>query len=287
MGKVYELYVLEGLKDIEAEEFPFSIWLPYVRLESERFRCKETGEVWHRFEGVTIYSEDDDYPEGDLIEEGEKTPEGLVCWQGKKGTVPEAGDVFRVLDGNNQVVFEEVISGNVSLYGREYMSAEKKAEFGINMVRNLEREIKSVLVAGDDGYSVYSRLKDISTGSSHSQVRLPVSFRGLNFEVAFDEYEVNTGVTLNFYHYDGESLVRSERTLSPSDKWYQVRIYAAGDEKDFISACWGLGNVSDAVVKVQGILDKSSLDSRIADAIVRSNAAQGPGLVSLDNEVIR
>lgn len=302
MGRVFELRAIGSFDGIEDENMPWSMWLPYRQVRSERFVCEETKEVWQRIFGVSVLCEDDDNPEDDLIDDFEEVPEGLICWQGKKGTVPEVGDVLRIVGPRRNVIFEEVISGDVTLHGRKYMSAEKQADFAMDLVRDLEQDVKKVLTGGDDGYFDYQRLRENSAGSSEVQERVPISLRGLNFELVLDEFSVASETIWNKYRYEDGKLVSTPHSVSPGDKWYQARIYAgdngkdtfpaswgfvAGNQKDYISVCWGVGGAAEAAVKVQGVLDnlREPVDSLLEKASARSAASAEARNVELDHEL--
>ena len=271
MGKVYELYALEGLLDMEAEELPLDIWIPYVQLESERFICKDTGEVWQRFEGATVYMEDEDYPEGDLIEEVERVPEGLVCWLGKNRETPEPGDVFRVLDRSNAVVFEETISGEARLYGRTYASAVKEGDFTRTLLLDVEQAVKSGL--GDSfGSNLcnYVALEDATVMVSLGQEKVEFTARGIPFELIVDEYETKLPCRLSFFEADGKHIHSYERNLSEGDKWVSVHYCPVRGGGPGMTVGWGIGTAENTAVKIRNILDAVtrdfSLEGRLAAA---------------------
>lgn len=276
MSKIYELYALEKLEEMHAEEMPVDIWLPYVQLESERFVCRETGEVWERFEGVTVYMEDEDYPEGDLIEENERVQEGFVCWQGKKGEVPEAGDVFRVLDEKREVVFEEVISGEERLYGWKYASAVKEGEFARDLLLDMEQALKGGF--GDSFGNNLLNYVELENRSHMDEIKneekILFNMRGIPFVMIVDEREVYTPCKLTFYEADGMHIHSYERELAAGDKWFDVRYRAVHDTGPAMCVGWGIGSSRVAAEKVKSLLDSmlhyESLDGRIADAAKRA-----------------
>ena len=126
MSNIIKVRALEDFKGMQPEEWPFHVWLPYKQINSERFISEDTKEIWHRFDSVSIFDEDD--PDDDLIEETEEFPDNIVSWLGKSGTIPAVGDTFQVLDHDNNVLFEETIHGTEALFGAKYAIAEKKAD---------------------------------------------------------------------------------------------------------------------------------------------------------------
>ena len=271
MGKIYELQAMEGLLNMEAEEMPLDIWLPYVQLESERFICKDSGEIWQRFEGVTVYMEDEDYPEGDLIEEFEKAPAGLVCWQGKKGAVPEAGDVFRVMDGNNQVVFEEVISGTTWLLGKHYACAQKEGEMTRDLLLDMEQTLKGNM--GDMFGNNLLNYAGLEEASSMEEIKYEEKIlfymRGIPFFMIVDERETHSPCRLTFYEADGMRIHGYEQELAAGDKWYEVKYRAVSDEGPAMCVGWGVGSAKEAAEKIRGLLEKP-LEEKLEEAQERS-----------------
>lgn len=277
MSKIYSLYALDNLMDFEAEEMPLDIWLPYVQLESERFICQDTGEVWHRFEGVTVYMEDEDYPEGDLLEEGVKVPEGLVCWQSKKGTLPELGDVFRVLDRDNQVVFEEVISSKTELYGKKYASAQKEGAMTRDLLLDIEQALRCGL--GDSFGNNLLNYAELEAGSHMDEIKneekVLFSVHGISFVMIVYERETHSPCKLTFYEVDGKSLHSYEQRMAAGDKWFDVCYKAANDSGPAMCVGWGIGNAQEAAKKAQRVIgtfiECRSLGDVLLDARRRAN----------------
>lgn len=279
MGKIYEIYALESLQEMEAEEMPYDIWLPYVRMESERYICKESNEVWHRFEGVTVYMEDEDYPEGDLIEETEKVFDGLVCWQGVNGTVPEFGDVFRVLDQENQVVFEETISGASRLYGRYYASAVKAGDFTREILNQIEIDLKYGL--GDtftNNLCVYVDLKALSSSQVKTgEEKVDFSARGIDFHVFVEEHTAEKAGTVKFLGCVDGKFIHNDVEMKSGDKWYEVSYNSVAGRNAGSAGMvvgWGIGSASEAVVQVREILDNSLEQNSLDARLVRAAEAQ-------------
>lgn len=290
MGKVYELYALESLLDMETEELPLSMWLPYVQLESERFLCKETGEIWHRFEGVTVYMEDEEFPEGDLLEEVEKLPDGLISWQGQKGAVPEAGDVFRVLDSNNQVVFEETISGESKLYGVSYATSIKEEPLARDLLRNVEQALKGGL--GDaftNDLCIYAALEDSQSVEAAIPEKTDFSVRGIRFVMFVEEREATAPVKLRFYDVVDGNVIDRTTNLLPGDKWYEVGYNTSAGGSAGYAVGWGLGSAKEAAEKIRVLLDKvldsPSLAGRLGDAFSRAGA-RGKDVSSVEQELL-
>lgn len=116
MSEIIKLLPIQSLNDIDTYSWPPDVWLPFVQMHSEHYICKETGDIWHRFSDILIYYEDEDYPGDDLIEDVEVLPESLVAWYNPKNKNPPVGTIFQVFDHADNIVFEELITGEEHLY---------------------------------------------------------------------------------------------------------------------------------------------------------------------------
>lgn len=251
MSRIFEVYAREALKSMEAEDLSLSMWPAYPQLESERFVCKDSDEVWHRFESVTVYTEDEYYPEGDLVKEREKVARGFVCWKGGSGTIPEIGDVFRVFDCHNQVLFEETIVFEEILHGKSYAAAEKAAPFTQHLLNELEVTLRDGL---DDTFTInqntLSALKFASSNAVSKQEKIEFVLRGIPFVLLIDEYKTHSPCTITYFDVDGQTLHGLEGELDAGDKWYKIN-YRTKNGGEFCRCIgWGIGEAKDAIPQV-------------------------------------
>ncbi len=253
---LYKMRALERLADMEGSDMPFSVWLPYTLLNSERFVFEETGEVWHRFNNVTLYVENEEYPAGDLIDETEEAAAGFVCWQRKNGRMPEVGDVFQVVDGKNQVLFEEIISDESFMFGKKYMTAEQKEPMVCERLFEMGQEFQKGLDGSfTDSFMKQRHLKEYSHLDFSGREVLPVRMRGLDFRVVVSEYEVNKDIGFNVYTHNDEGIRSQWIDLVPGDKWCEVKYAAAAEpEKTRLIGC-GLGELKAALPIITKCLD--------------------------------
>ena len=271
MSNTYRLRPIESVEGIHAEPFPFNIWLPYVQLESERFVCEDTKEIWHRFSSATCYEESDEDPEGDLLEESESLPDGLVAWLGKKGTVPEVGDVFQVLDRKNQVIFEETISGTEKLYGKNYSTAQKTSEFAWETISRLGTEIKNLL---DKDYQSSIGVDNSIRGASPKEPtyfeELTVSLRGIPFRLRVNEF----ATYLPFRRYSYETGQLGYKDIPAGHHWYQLQYYLEKDPQHMRTLGFGDGRAKDVFEKLCSVYPqarpKEPLNNRIQAASKRT-----------------
>jgi len=264
MSEVYRLYAIESFDGMLPENPPFNIWLPYVQVNSERFFCRETNEVWHRFKDVCQLSEDDDYPEGDLIEDTEELPEGLVSWHGKNGIQPKSGDVFQVYDKNNNLLFEETIHGTVMLHGRTYAIAQKMAPLCWEAIGATKDQVNDVLGAD------FKRLPDPSSSLVSVSATEPVStqsfkslIRGIPFRIQVDEYVTTADCSImnfkdNNFH---------DQPVAAGENWYIVSCMTESDSSKRERFGWGLGSGKEAILKLEKGLSSDRAKAPLAEQI--------------------
>lgn len=282
MSEVYRLYAIESFKAMGPEDLPFDIWLPYTQLNSERYLCCETNEVWHRFSDVCQYSEDDNYPEGDLVEDVASLPDGFVSWQGKDGTHPNPGDVFQVYDKNNNLLFEETIQGTAQLHGSTYAISPKMAPQCWEAVGAVKDQVKDVL--GED----FRRSPDPSASLVSVSVMEPVStqsfkslIRGIPFCMQVDEYI--TTADCSIMNFKDNSF--HDQSVAGGKHWYIVSCMTESDLTKRERIGWGIGSGKEAVLKLEKALsfstEKAPLTEQIRSAASRQSS--GPDL-SLDTK---
>ena len=267
MSDVYKLHPIEDMES----KFPFSIWLPYTHLNSERFVCEDTKKVWHRFSSVTIYSENDDYPEDDLLEDSEYLPDGIVSWQRADGKTPKIGDVFQVMDRQGKVLFEETIGGVGQLFGKNYSVAPKNGDFIWEAIHKVEASIESRLGKSysrsfDPPYS----LSKASPEGVKALEEFSVVIRGIPFNVRVEEYISSEKCRRMLY----ENGVFHDEDLPAGHHWYTIRYFMQKDPSRVRMFGYGDGTAKEVADKLRSILTqeghKSSLDAMIHSAEGRS-----------------
>jgi len=275
MANIIKVRALENFKDMVPEEMPLNIWLPHVEINSERFISHDSGEVWHRFSDVNILSEDEEYPEGDLIENTEELPSGLVSWHGTKGTVPQAGDTFQVFDNADNMLFEEAIFGNMRLYDRNYATAEKKAPFIWEAEDQMKQKVCAVLEntfkrSCDPQHSLWNASSHEPACTEH----ISTTLRGIPFRVSVQEFISEKDCEV--LEYKDEQF--NYRPFAAGSHWFMVVYSTENDPNHTRSIGWGEGTAKEAALKISKAIcknqTKSSLDTQILRASHRTSDVQ-------------
>ena len=282
MSEVYRLNAIESFDGMLPENPPFNIWLPYTQLNSERFLCRETNEVWHRFKDVCQLSEDDNYPEGDLVEDFEELPDGLVGWQGKNGAHPNPGDVFRVYDKNNNLLFEETIQGTAMLHGHTYATAEKAAPFSWEAIGETKRQAQDVL--GE----AFKCLPDPSNALVCASQPEPVStqefksrIRGIPFRILVDEYVTTSDCSIMIFKDNNFQY----QPVAAGENWYIVSCMTESDSTKRERIGWGLGSGKEAFLSLENVLSTGMAKAPLSEQIRSAASRQAAGShSSLDTE---
>ena len=267
MSNTFKIRALENFDGMAAENWPFHVWLPYVQINSERFICDETKEIWHRFSAVTVFYENDDHPDGDLIEDREDLPKGLVSWHGKSGIVPKEGDTFRVLDNNDNVIFEEVVSGTSRLYGQVYATAEKQAPFSWEEIDGMKTTVVRAL---GETFRFHRdpdpQLLAVSPQKPVNMEILSTPIRGIPFCIRIDEFVSSKDCELTEYK-DGKFLYHPFPT---GGHWYEVMYCTEKDPNYARSIGWGQGTAKEVSLRLSQALNpehiKLSLNEKIQSA---------------------
>lgn len=165
-----------------APDLPFDLWLPYEQRLSERYICEENGQVYERFQEISVLYENENDPDDDLETDMLKLPESLVAWNTTDSLT--AGTIIRVKGHDGNIIFEEKIIDTRRLGRLHYFVAEKRAPLLMASYSKLEYELR---FAGSFWDQMPKRLAE---DSAAGPAVLKVNVRGSLFEVVLQQMVV-------------------------------------------------------------------------------------------------